>query len=412
MVNQNRPLSPTANTSINTSSSSSSTNVNQQSLVFPSSQAATKSFCDNFWGDKATGFDVLCQNLKHSLTSAKDLEQFLREASSVEDQYARSINKLVSIINKSSTNGSFYPTWSLLRDLNEKYSATHSYMVQSMHELIRDVQKYADDLSKKIKRIRENEQQTQLVVQNFQECSITLNKTKDQYHNLCAEFDKLKRQLDPQQLAQYQTMSQQQISTSNLMSLVPGANSTSLNTTLTTSRVSQLVKVEKKMKQASDDYKTCIEKYNMVRMDYERKLVDSCNQFQYAEEVHLKQMKSYVETYSKVMSSANSQKCLIMSELNSKIENFSIDYLISLFIDNKRTGVERPEMAQFVDSPVNTPNVTASNIDNDYVLNENEFKNFFQNSYSQLNTEKNLSPVQNNEPKKNDSKGIFFIFFI
>ncbi|RNA16374.1 proline-serine-threonine phosphatase interacting, partial [Brachionus plicatilis] len=238
-------------------------------------------------------------------------------------------------------------------------------MVQSLHELIREVQKYADDLSKKIKRIRENEQQTQLVVQSFQECSASLNKAKDQYHNLCGEFDKLKRQLDPQQLVQYQTMSQQQTSASNLMSLVPGANSTSLNTTLTTSRVSQLVKVEKKMKQACDDYKSSIEKYNMVRVDYERKLADSCNQFQYAEEGHLKQMRNYVESYSKIVASGNSQKCQIMADLTAKMESLSSEYLISLLVENKRTGIERPEVAQFVESPVNTTYVAASTIDND-----------------------------------------------
>ncbi len=80
-------------------------------------------------------------------------------------------------------------------------------------------------LGKKIKKIRENEMPTQICVQNFQEIHTTLNKTKEQYHNLCIEFEKQKRQLDPQQLAQYQP----QISSSNLLAL---SNPNNANTNL------------------------------------------------------------------------------------------------------------------------------------------------------------------------------------
>ncbi|CAF0947278.1 unnamed protein product, partial [Brachionus calyciflorus] len=418
MVNQNqRPTSPPINSSINTSSSSSSTTQNNNnnntthhnSILFSQN---SKLFCDNFWGDRANGFDVLCQNLKHQLTSAKDLETYLRESLNTEDQYARSLNKLVSVINKFSSNGSFNPLWSLLRDLNEKYSTSHSTLGQTLQDLIKDVQKYAEDLSKKVKRIRENEQQTQIIVQNYQESQNILNKSRDQYHNICCEFDKLKRQLDHGQLAQYQQMSQQQqVSASNLLNLVPGSlNSNNLNSTLTTNKVSQLIKLEKKMKLSCDDYKSSIEKYNNIRLDYERKLIDSCNQFQYAEEMHLKQMRNYIETYSRIISVINSQKSQIMNEFNMKLENYTCEYLLGLFVENKRTGQERPDVAQFVESPINTPNVTANNNnnnDNDFVLNENEFKNFFQTSYSQLNSEKTQSPVQNNNDSKNkDSKGL------
>ncbi len=66
---------------------------------------------------------------------------------------------------------------------------------------------------------------TQICVQNFQEIHTTLNKTKEQYHNLCIEFEKQKRQLDPQQLAQYQP----QISSSNLLAL---SNPNNANTNL------------------------------------------------------------------------------------------------------------------------------------------------------------------------------------
>jgi len=69
---------------------------------------------------------------------------------------------------------------------------------------------------------------TQICEQNFQENHATMNKTKEQYHNLCIEFEKQKKQLDPQQLAQYQP----QISSSNLLIQ---SNPNSINTSLISS---------------------------------------------------------------------------------------------------------------------------------------------------------------------------------
>lgn len=152
MVIQNRPTSPpvqSVNISITSSSSSStSTTLNHPQAPFINN----KQFSENFWGEKINGFDVLCQNLKYSLTSVKDLEQFVRESLNCEDTYGRLLNKLVSQINKFSTNGSFNPVWSTLKELNEKYSTSHIQLVHQLQELIKEIQRYNEELSKRIKR--------------------------------------------------------------------------------------------------------------------------------------------------------------------------------------------------------------------------------------------------------------------
>jgi len=201
-----RAISPPIN-SLQTSIVTSSSSLQHQPMN-PSAQ--TFRFSDNFWGEKINGFDILCQNLKQSLTSVKDLETFLREGANCEDTYGKVLNKLVAQINRFSPHGSFNPLWLPLKELNEKHAAKHVDMTHQLHELIKDIQRYNDELSKKIKKIRENEIQTQNVVQSFQEIQIYLNKTKEQYHNLCVDFEKQKRQLDPQQLAQYQQQQMQQ----------------------------------------------------------------------------------------------------------------------------------------------------------------------------------------------------------
>lgn len=378
-------------------------------------------FSDNFWGDKINGFDVLCQNLKHSLNSVKELETFFRDCANCEDTYAKVLNKLVTQTNKFSSNGTFSPLWSTLRELTEKYASSHVQLVHQLHELIKDIQRYNDELGKKIKKIRENETQTQNIVQAFQEIQQTLNKAKEQYHNLCIEYEKSRRQLDATQLSQYQSLSgqQQQISSSNLLNAMnqstnmvnsmsgtsaqlggPGTSPSSMSqsmhmsssmvsqptssssmapiasiaTSITNNRVTQLLKLEKKVKLALDDYKSSVDKYNSIRLEYERKLADSCNHFQYAEETHLKQMRGFIDAYSKLVSNINITKQQIYNEFSLKInEQYTIEYLIQTFIENKRTGVERPEVAQFIDISTTSSTPGSSAIGQTNQLNEGEF---------------------------------------
>ena len=523
-------LATTATTNPN-STNNSNTNSANNSTNFQ--QLNSKQFSENFWGEKINGFDVLCQNLKHSLNNVKELEQFVRECLNCEDTYGKMLNKLVSQVNKFSSNGTFQPVWSPLKELNEKYGALHVQQVHQLQELIKDIQRYNEELGKRIKKVRENEIQTQNIVQNFQEITQTLNKMKEQYHNLCIEFEKQKKLLDQQQLAQYYQLcqQQQQLSSTNLLalannstvsgisqannpnyqsslnlqatngalissqpnssnsltttttafpsaisptnintttnpnniisnqtisSILPPSNNpistsnqplgnvttttttsttttttatttsasqalTSLATSITANKVTQLLKLEKKLKAALEDYRASLEKYNNIRIEYERKLADSCKNFQYAEETHLKQMRSFVETYSRLMQNINQNKSQAYAEFNSKLsEQFTIDYLVQTFIDNKRTGTERPEPAHFVEQVDYAKSVSATNLilsqmqlqhqhNNNQVsspvnlLNENEFNlvingssnNGSSNNSSLLNTFSNsiLPPI-------------------
>ena len=262
-------------------------------------------------------------------------------------------------------NGNFFSLIVTCFYTQKRYASSHVQLVHQLHELIKEIQRYNDELSKRIKKIRENETQTQNLVQMFQEIQLTLNKTKDQYQNLCIEFEKQKRQLDPAQMAQYQQLSQQQSTTSlmldggvisannlpsssNLQGLALNNSEslaassqitstterlTSLATSITANKVSHVQKLEKKMKLCFDDYKASIEKYNSVRVEYERKLIDSCNNFQYAEETHLKQMRSFVEAFSKLVANLNANKQQIYHEFQLKVsEQYTTDYLIQIFI--------------------------------------------------------------------------------
>jgi molecular chaperone GrpE (heat shock protein) len=115
--------------------------------------------------------------------------------------------------------------------------------------------------------------------------------------------------------------------------------------------VSSLLKLEKKTKTVLDEYRSSIDKYNNVRAEYERKLADSANHLQYAEETHLKQMRVFVDAYSRALAASNAQRQHVYAEFNARLgEQFTNEYLVHLFIEAKRTGgPERPEPAVFIE---------------------------------------------------------------
>jgi hypothetical protein len=270
-------------------------------------------FSDNFWGEKLNGFDVLCQNLKHSLNNVKELETYFRECLSIDDAYIRLLTKLTLQTNKYSTNGTLYPLWSPIKELNERINTSHLQQIQQTNEIIKEIQRYYEDLNKKIKKLRENESPTQQCVQNFQEITQLLTKSKEQYHTVAIEHEKQRRADNP-----------------------------------------NIQKLEKKLKLLLDDYKANIDKYNSIRNDYERRLNDSFLNFQMSEEIHLKQMRTLIDNYGKMLINHNQNKTQVYQEFYAKINSLSNDFLMQTFIDNKRTGSERPEPVCFFSSMICT----------------------------------------------------------
>lgn len=267
-------------------------------------------FSENFWGEKNVGFEVLSQNLKHSLNNIKELETYFRECTAIEDQYSKSTAKLAQQSNKNLLNnlGTFNPLWQPIKELNERISALHAQKVNQLNELIRETQRYAEDLKKKIKKITDNESQTQSIVQSFNDIILKVKSSKDQYHSVALDFEKQKR-----------------------------AENTNL------------ARIERKLKQNYDEYKLNIDKYNAIRNDFERKLQDSCNNFQIAEENHLKQMTVFIENYSKLLISSNQTSQDINQDFYTKIEFLTPENLIQTFIENKKTGFEKHQELNMIE---------------------------------------------------------------
>lgn len=216
-------------------------------------------------GDKNSGFDVLYHNMKFGLAATKDLSDFLREKSNLEEHNAKQITKLAGrVASGSGSNGTFAPIWVVLRTSTERLAALHQQIVHKLSELVRDVTKYTDEVHKKQRAVKEEEAGTLEAVQAMQASSQAVQKAKDAYMARLADVERLRRD---------------------------GGSA------------KELEKAETKLRKLSDDYKQLWERHVPIKTDFECKMSVTCRRFQEIEENHLKQMKEFLSTYIELLQS-------------------------------------------------------------------------------------------------------------
>lgn len=116
-------------------------------------------------GDKNNGFDVLYHNMKYGLVASKELSEYFRERSTVEENSSKLMTKLANKAGSGCSHGTFAPIWIILKSSAERLSTLHLQMVQKICELVKDITKYADELHKKHKTVKEEEAGTLEAVQ-------------------------------------------------------------------------------------------------------------------------------------------------------------------------------------------------------------------------------------------------------
>ncbi|XP_033363119.1 F-BAR domain only protein 2 isoform X8 [Bombus vosnesenskii] len=264
----------------------------------------TVDFADYFWGEKNNGYDVLYHNMKHGAIASKELAEFLKERSTIEENNYKVLSKLAKQAgSSSSTQGTFAPVWAALRGAAEKLAGLHLQMAQRVTELIKDVSKYTDELHKKHKAVKEEESSTLEVVQSIQNITVTLHKAKDMRMQKGLELEKLRKDNASQK---------------------------------------ELEKAEIKFKKAQDDYKTLVDKYMGIRNDFQTKMTQTCRRFQYVEETHLKHMKEFLNIYADVLQSNHEQVGQVHIDFKRQCSDMTVDKLLEQFVQSKYTGFEKP----------------------------------------------------------------------
>lgn len=110
-------------------------------------------------------------------------------------------------------------------------------MVHKISELVKDVSKYADELHKKHKSVKEEEAGTLEAVQAMQASTAAVQKAKDLFSSKMHELEKLRKD---------------------------------------NGSTKDLEKAESKMRKQQEDYKQLLEKHNPVKMEFERRMNSTC----------------------------------------------------------------------------------------------------------------------------------------
>ncbi|XP_056287977.1 F-BAR domain only protein 2 isoform X2 [Pseudoliparis swirei] len=268
----------------------------------------TPHFLENFWGDKNNGFDVLYHNMKHGQISSKELTDFIRERSTIEEAYARSMTKLAKSAGNFSQLGTFAPVWDVFKTSTEKLASCHMELVRKLQELIKEVQKYVEEQAKAHKKTKEEVASTLDAVQNIQTTSQALQKSREIYNAKTVEQERLRKE---------------------------GATQRDVD------------KAGVKAKKATETYKSYVEKYAAAKSEFEQKMAETAQKFQDIEENHILHMKEIIQSYSRSVDETHIQIGEVHTEFVRNIENTSVDSLIHKLAESKGTGKERPGPIEF-----------------------------------------------------------------
>uniref|UniRef100_A0A3Q2FBW7 F-BAR domain only protein 2 n=1 Tax=Cyprinodon variegatus TaxID=28743 RepID=A0A3Q2FBW7_CYPVA len=268
----------------------------------------TPYFLENFWGEKNNGFDVLYHNMKHGQISSKELTDFIRERSTIEEAYARSMTKLAKSAGNFSQLGTFAPMWDIFKTSTEKLAGLHMDLVKKLQDLIKDVQKYVEEQAKAHKKTKEEVAPTLEAVQNIQSISQALQKSKENYNAKTVEQERLRKE---------------------------GATQRDVD------------KAGVKAKKATETYKSYVEKYATAKSEFEQKMTETAQRFQDIEENHIIHMKQIIQSYSQSVEETHIQIGELHKEFVRNIENTSEESLIQKLAESKGTGKERPGPIEF-----------------------------------------------------------------
>uniref|UniRef100_A0A8D0AS61 F-BAR domain only protein 2 n=1 Tax=Sander lucioperca TaxID=283035 RepID=A0A8D0AS61_SANLU len=255
------------------------------------------------FGDKNNGFDVLYHNMKHGQISSKELTDFIRERSTIEEAYARSMTKLAKSAGNFSQLGTFAPVWDVFKTSTEKLASCHMELVRKLQELIKEVQKYVEEQAKAHKKTKEEVASTLEAVQNIQTTSQALQKSKEIYNAKTVEQERLRKE---------------------------GATQRDVD------------KAGVKAKKATETYKSYVEKYAAAKSEFEQKMTETAQKFQDIEENHILHLKEIIQSYSQSVDETHIQIGEVQNEFVRNIENTSVESLIQKLAESKGTGKERP----------------------------------------------------------------------
>ncbi|XP_041976992.1 F-BAR domain only protein 2 [Aricia agestis] len=261
----------------------------------------------DYFANEHNGYDILYQNMKYGLIASKELSEYFRERSNIEETNSKLLAKLAKQANSNCAQGTFAPFWTVLKCSAEKLSNLHQHMFQKVSELVKDVARYADELHKKHKAVKDSESSTLEVVLLIQNTKQALQKAKDVYTSKSAELEKLRKD---------------------------------------NASAKDIEKAEVKIKKLHEDYRQLAEKYNLVKQDFEKKMTQTCKHFQDVEEAHLKQMKQFVNSYADIIQNNQDLMGQVHRDFKHQCLELTVEKLLEQFLVDKYNTLEKGNLVE------------------------------------------------------------------
>lgn len=265
-------------------------------------------FEDHFWGERNAGFDVLYHNMKYGNNASFKLVEFVRERSTVEEVYAKSLLKLAKSATQVSQLGTFEPLWGVLRVATEKLANAHMQVVQKFQELIKELKDYGDKQKEKHKQVKEEFSSTAEIVQTMETMTANLAKSKETYYTRCQELDKSKKD---------------------------------------GSSAKEVEKSESKVKKAAEEYKHLVEKREIIRNEFHDRMVEASQKFQKIDEEHLQVIIRYLEQYIESQKMGQGLVEQVYKEFLGQVKALTVHHLLDQFVRSKGTGKVIPDVITF-----------------------------------------------------------------
>eukprot|EP00731_Ephydatia_muelleri_P018986 Em0011g1026a len=287
----------------------------------------TSKFTENFWGDTNAGFDVLLQNMKAELTATKELADCLKEKALLEDQYAKGLAKMLKTVApiQDTTVGSFFPFWKHIKETLDQQMAVHSQLSQALMELSREVLEYSVALRDKTKaNVKGEIEAAAESLVNLRSCDAALLSTKKAYQHAC----------------DYQSRQFGKMAKANTD---PAAGAKAKQGQLE----AKIKLADNQLEAAKTDHQMAVKKHCDTLMEFQGKLLEACQKFESLEEEYLTRMTGFMGKMSDIQNSSHSQMGVVYSSFNEVIQEFSVNKLLSLFVESKGTGKTKPVPFKF-----------------------------------------------------------------
>lgn len=266
----------------------------------------TVDFREHFWGERNAGFELLYRNCKQSQATSKELQDYIRERAQIEENYSKLLAKLAGS-RLLGSGSSVAPLWAALRTSTEKAASVHAQLSHQLGDSLKEMHKYSDEQHRKQKLVKDEEQATMEAVTTLQQHTLLLAKTKEALEARKAEASELKR------------------------------------------------------KKALEDYRAQTEKHEQARVNFIHKMTESCARFQVLEENHLSAIKSFIDGYIRTMMNCYATGTTMCNDLQSAVDNLSIEHLLDKFVQQRGTGRERPEPHKMLQE---TPPLSSNSLHN------------------------------------------------